>query len=282
MRQLPKNMQTALAAGVTNLCYCWQITRRDGVQLGLTDHDRALQFNDITFHAKSGIDLTALESRLGLAPHGAEASGVLGSPHLTDEDLMAGAYDDAAFTLWLVDWGDVDNRVSLLIGTFGAIQHHSGRFTVTLRGQGQSLNQPQGQIYQSSCSADLGDTQCRFNVARAPYQWVGQITAIDEHKITLPTLPTLSPEKNWFREGHILTARNHRLVVREDKINTNSRILVLWETPPPYLQAGDTITLQTGCDKAHNTCVRKFQNAINFQGFPTLAEESLLLTIGGA
>ena len=35
----PSALQTKLDSGVTTLCRCWNLTRRDGVVLGFTDHD---------------------------------------------------------------------------------------------------------------------------------------------------------------------------------------------------------------------------------------------------
>jgi uncharacterized phage protein (TIGR02218 family) len=37
---------------------------------------------------------------------------------------------------------------------------------------------------------------------------------------------------------------------------------------PEPLAAGDTFTVTAGCDKHFDTCVAKFNNAVNFRGFP--------------
>ncbi len=39
MRTIPSALQAKLDSGVTTLCRCWIVTRRDGVVLGFTDHD---------------------------------------------------------------------------------------------------------------------------------------------------------------------------------------------------------------------------------------------------
>ena len=277
MKQLSAPFKKTLAAGTTTLCYCWQITRHDGAQLGLTNHDNPLTIAGVIFHANSGIDLTALETREGLSPHGPQVSGILGSPHITDEDLRRGLYDDASFTLWLVDWRAPQNRLHLLSGQFGAIRYQGDRFTVTLRPRGQALNQVQGWAYQATCSADLGDKRCGFDVARQPYQWHSQLTRIEGHTLVLPPLP---PENGWFRDGHVVIDAQHRFTIREDNASPEARRLTLWEQPPSFLRADDALILQVGCAKNYDTCLKKFNNIINFQGFPTMSEETLLLTIG--
>ena len=39
MRTIPTALQAKLDSGVTTLCRCWIVTRRDGAKLGFTDHD---------------------------------------------------------------------------------------------------------------------------------------------------------------------------------------------------------------------------------------------------
>ena len=59
MRTVPEDLSAALAGGVTTLCWCWRITRRDGQVSGFTDHDRDLVFDGVTYTAGSLI-LTAV------------------------------------------------------------------------------------------------------------------------------------------------------------------------------------------------------------------------------
>jgi uncharacterized phage protein (TIGR02218 family) len=38
------------------------------------------------------------------------------------------------------------------------------------------------------------------------------------------------------------------------------------------IQAGDKYSITAGCDKQFNTCVEKFNNAINFRGEPHIPQ----------
>jgi hypothetical protein len=49
-----------LAGEVTTLATCWQITRRDGIVLGFTDHVRDFEVDGITYKAASGYTRTAI------------------------------------------------------------------------------------------------------------------------------------------------------------------------------------------------------------------------------
>ena len=56
MRTLPPGLAAHLQSGTTTLCWCWRLTRRDGVRQGFTDHDRDLNFDGTTFEAAAGFE----------------------------------------------------------------------------------------------------------------------------------------------------------------------------------------------------------------------------------
>ena len=91
MRSIPSALQAKLDSGVTTLCRCWKLQRRDGLIMGFTDHDQDIVLDGLTFLAGTGLSATEATSRLGLAIDGAEISGALADESLTEADLAAGA-----------------------------------------------------------------------------------------------------------------------------------------------------------------------------------------------
>ena len=57
------------------MCHCWSLTRRDGLTLGFTDHDRDLVFSGITFAARSGLEAAEASAELGFAVGGGAVVG---------------------------------------------------------------------------------------------------------------------------------------------------------------------------------------------------------------
>jgi len=51
----------------------------------------------------------------------------------------------------------------------------------------------------------------------------------------------------------------------------------LWDSIGPGLASGDSVRLEAGCDKRAETCRVKFNNLVNFQGFPHLPGEDWLM-----
>src|SRR5437016_5213008 len=106
MRSIPSALQAKLDSGVTTLCRCWVVTRRDGVVQGFTDHDEDLLVAGVTCRAGSGLAASEVTEQLGLAVTGSEISGALADDALTEADLAAGRYDAAAVDVYLVDWSE--------------------------------------------------------------------------------------------------------------------------------------------------------------------------------
>jgi hypothetical protein len=55
MRPIPADLQAKLNSGVTTLCRCWRMVRRDGVALGFTDHDEDVTLDGLVCRAGTGL-----------------------------------------------------------------------------------------------------------------------------------------------------------------------------------------------------------------------------------
>jgi len=58
-----------------------------------------------------------------------------------------------------------------------------------------------------------------------------------------------------------------------------SRQIELWEPIRAAVGAGDTLRIEAGCDKRAETCRLKFNNIVNFQGFPFVPGEDWLTSV---
>ena len=89
-----------LQTGATTVARAWSITRRDGLQLGFTDHDLPLVFDGLSFLPETGMIARALTQSSGLAVDNSEALGVLSDARISEADINAGLYDGAEVTTW--------------------------------------------------------------------------------------------------------------------------------------------------------------------------------------
>lgn len=270
-----------LGTGVTHTCHCWSVARRDGRRLGFTDHDRELSFAGLSFLPQSGLSAKALASTTGLSVNNTEAIGVLSSDAISEADIHAGRYDGAEVTIWLVCWDDVAARKVLFRGSLGEITRASGGFQAELLGLTDQLNQPQGRTYLKTCSAVLGDGRCRFNLDHPSYQ-VDLTLGADMAGSGFALNGVAGFNEGWFIAGHckILTGAAAGLggVIKSDT-GLGDRWITLWTPIAAPVRAGDRIRLRAGCDKQALTCREKFDNFVNFQGFPDMPGDDWLVSV---
>jgi uncharacterized phage protein (TIGR02218 family) len=259
-----------LATGATSVCQCWAVSRRDGVVLGFTDHDRDLAFEGIVFRAASGMTARALQTGTGLAVDNSEAVGALSDASVSEADLMAGRFDGAEVRNWIVNWQDVSQRLMQFRGSFGEVTRAGGAFRAELRGLTEGLNQVQGLAYQRACSAVLGDARCGVDLGRAGLALEVPIVAKGAAGV-YSVVAVAGFAQGWFQRGRarVMTGDAAGLVglVKFDQTEGVLRRLDLWVDFARSAAVGDVIRLEVGCDKTADTCRDRFSNFANFRGF---------------
>ncbi len=267
-----------LAAGVTFVCRCWRVVRRDGSVFGFTDHDRDLSFEGTVFRAGTGLSARAVQQVTGLAVDNSEASGALSDAAVTEADLLNGKFDGAEVTVWRVVWTDPAVREVEFRGSFGQIARAGGAFKAELRGLTEALNQPQGRAIQRSCSAVLGDGDCGFDLDQPGYAATVAVEGVSGGLVF--TFSSLSGfDDRWFERGRLLVLTGAAAgivgVVKNDRLSDGVRTVKLWQGIGGIAE-GDLLRIDAGCDKQADTCRLKFGNFLNFRGFPHVPGEDWL------
>lgn len=282
MSGLDQALQAHLQGGLTTLCRAWALERRDGRVLGFTDHDCTLGFDGVEFRPGSGLTARALSQSTGLSVDNTEALGVLSDAAVTEADIEAGRYDRALLRCWLVNWHDVSQRWLQFRGTLGEIRRASGAFEAELRGLAEALNQPLGRVCQKPCTAVLGDRACGFDLSTPGYAHelpAHEVLANDRFRWA--DLPGFEP--GWFAHGRlsVLTGAAQGLwaAVKSDRSDADGREITLWEPIRAAVQPGDMLRLEAGCDKRLQSCRLKFNNLLNFQGFPDIPGEDWVMAV---
>ena len=112
-----------LKSGHSTVANAWAVRRRDGLRLGFTDHDCAVEFDGLEFLPSSGMTASALQLGNGMAVDNAEAMGVLQDARIRADDIAAGRYDGAEVEIWRVNWANPEERHLRFCGHFGEIRH---------------------------------------------------------------------------------------------------------------------------------------------------------------
>ncbi|MCF6316001.1 MAG: DUF2163 domain-containing protein [Marinosulfonomonas sp.] len=278
---LSTEFQAHLATGITTVCRCWAVVRRDGVVFGFTDHDMALSFEGVEFRADTGLTAKALQQTSGLAVDNTEALGALSGSAITEEDIAAGRFDGAEVRAWLVNWADLDQRTLQFRGTIGELQRSGGAFQAELRGLSEALNQPQGRVYQKPCTAVLGDKGCRFAFDVPGYVAELAVEIVEDARV-FRFADMAGFDLRWFEYGRfeVLNGAGVGLVglVKNDRVMEDHRVIELWESLRADIATGDLVRIEAGCDKRSKTCRLKFNNFLNYRGFPDIPGEDWLMS----
>lgn len=273
MSGLNSALEAHLGTGVTTTCRCWALSRRDGVVMGFTDHDTVLAFDGISFKPDTGLSALALQQSTGLSVDNTEALGALSDTAIREDEIEAGRYDGAEVRAWLVNWADVDARQLQFRGTIGELKRAGGAFEAELRGLTEALNVPLGRIYQKSCSAVLGDGECTFDLDTPGYVSARAAEVVTDRRVfRFADMAGFAPD--WFRHGVLKVqsgvANGLQGMIKRDLVEGDARVIELWHPLGAEVATGDLLRIEAGCDKRMPTCQFKFNNLLNFQGFPDI------------
>lgn len=277
MRTLPPALSSSLESGVTSLCRCYLLIRRDGTRLGITDHDADLLVASTLFEANGGFEASAQEAEAGLATVGGEITGTLTSDRIAAADIEAGLYDGAELRAYLVDWQAPALDFLIDVATLGEIRRRDGAFVAETRNAFHALDQEQGRIYSANCSAELGDARCGVMLAAPPFRVSGVVASTDgRHGLTAAAVE--NAVVGLFTRGiaTFTSGANVGLsVVVKDHLAGGE--LVFWQGLARDLRPGDAFEATAGCDKRFPTCRDRFANAVNFRGFPFIPAPEFVL-----
>lgn len=170
MKSISAGLATHLAGATTTLCTCLRIERRDGLVVGLTDHDRDLSIAGIPYRTATGAARASLRSAADLSVDETEVTGFVDATDFTERSIRAGLWDGATFRIFAVNWSNLgQGELRQRRGTLGEVTlSDNGSFRAELRGLAQALQTTVGQVYSPECRADLGDARCRVPLRPGP------------------------------------------------------------------------------------------------------------------
>ena len=209
-------------------------------------------------------------------------TGALSHDSITIDDIMAGRYDGALIFLSMVNWIDTEQILLLRSGTIGQIVQEQGAFRVELRGLSGILDQVVGRVFTRDCAWNLGDSKCQVDMTSYTYQ--ATITAITDNNIVLTceNIQNASEASNLITGNLSLTSGKASglqcTITNANFINGNVVITTILPISAGIV-SGDFAVLVGGCDRSFTTCCNKFDNAINFGGFPHMPGNDFALSV---
>ncbi|MDR6788924.1 putative phage protein (TIGR02218 family) [Sphingomonas sp. BE138] len=257
---------------------CWRVERRDGVMVALTDHDRDLAVDGVSYRAAPGVTPSAVVRAEGLDADTMEVTGALGEGAFRRADLIAGRWDGARVAMLAVDWSDpARGVVPLGEGRIGAVELGADGFTAELRGVQAMLERPVSEATSAACRATLGDARCR--VAMAGRRRFARVVAWEGERVTLDRT---EPVADAYGEGVLRWFGGANAGLASAVERSDGAVLTLRAPPAFAVAAGTLVAVVEGCDRRLATCAGRFGNVANFRGEPHLPGIDLLTRYPGA
>lgn len=271
MRNISQTLQNMLSGEVTTIAQCLLITLNDGQKISFTSHDHNLHIDDVIYLANSGMDLERYSENLDINSDNMQILTTLNSDIISEQDLESGKYNNAQIDLFLVDYSNPNGgKILLKSGYINRISNNNGEFIADIKSLSAKLEHEITEIYSPLCSAKLGDKKCSIN--RDNFRVTGTVTQVDsdnpESQYSIFYDNSRNETAGYFDYGIIeFTSGRNSGIKTEIKNYANNKlelVLPLNHT----IEIEDEYVLYTGCDKKFSSCITKFNNALNFRGFP--------------
>ncbi len=250
----------------------WRVSRRDGVALGFTAHDRDLWFDGICHRAAPGMVPSAIRRTAGFEPDSAEVQGALSHDSINAFDLATGRFDGARVLIGLVDWESQERHV-IYRGTIGTVTEEAGTFSADLQSRKIELQRDPVPRTSPSCRASFCGPGCTLSPARFTHYGSLSAFALSSNAATVSTDAPLAN----FAGGTLrwLDGPYAGMITSVSEVRGSALLLSIPLDQVPA--AGTRVELREGCDHTLDTCATRFANAINFQGEPFLPGNDLII-----
>ncbi len=289
-RTVPALLLNVINSQMPTLATLVKVTRTDGQVFGFTSCDRDLTVAGVFYERQSAISPSVIQNTVGSGVDNSEFGGLLDSNRITTTDILAGVWDNAVMEMAICDYTTPANgKMIVMTGTMGEVTIQDGQYTAEFRSLMQRLQQEIIDLTQATCRvAAFGDFQCAAGglIGTHPlsfYQRAGLTIASIVTQASVFHV-AVTDSTGFFDYGKItMTSGANNGISREVKsspVSAGTATITVQEAFPFALVIGDTLTLESGCDRLYSTCVNKFQNQVNVRAEPSVPGTDQLLKRG--
>lgn len=279
---VPAPLLAHYATDSNTLAWAVRVERTDGTVYGWTsagvDVPASADLGDLgelLYASAPGLDVASFATSAGFAVDNSELTILPDDMIITRADILAGRWNNAAWTLMRYNWADPSMGAEVRGGgKLGEVRARSGSFVAELRGPQQPLQQP---VLSSgstkTCRYRLGSTAmpeglCMVDIASATYTKTGTLTHVTSKQVIRDS--TRAEAADFFGEGVLtftdgLNANLSQKVKIHAADGTFTLSLPMIFTP----EVGNAYSVHAGCRKRlDEDCETKFDNTLNFGGEP--------------
>ena len=277
--ELNSNLKYIPKRNTLTLAKCWKIKRQDGKQFAYTDHDISLSVDGILFEANNSIMASAAEQSIGLNGGNAELKGMVSSEAIGHGELLAGLFNNAVVTEYVVDWkypfaGPIYKTEFVIV----QLTYNNNYWRADIEGYSNILSNPVGKVCSRLCPYVFGSEDCGVN--KELYS-SGTATVADVSTDDYNTRQHIKLDKSFTTNQYnlgslIFTTGENALYSYDIALNSDDEVTLFLQTGFD-IQVGDTLYMLQGCDRNHTTC-KVYNNITRFGGFPFIIGRDKMIT----
>ena len=276
-----KSIPTALKAQIDdgNICTVFKVEANDGSIVYLTDHNLAITVEGNVYQPSAGVTRLKMKATNNAEVSNQEVAATI--LDLPENELKSGKWDNAKIEVAMVGWKNPSaGKLVVFKGAIGVIQWTDVGFRADIQNYLRNLQRNIGSNVTAQCRHQLYSTAepgrigfCGVN--KATFTTTGTINYVLTQKLKFK-LDTTSKPDGWASAGFVrFTSGNNAGLSFEVKIHkveggAIGESIELFIPTLGSVAVGDTIELSAGCDHLLETCKTKFNNTVNYGGFPHL------------
>jgi len=249
--------------------YCVRILPLWGDAIYLTDYAHDLTMNGHVYQSDGGYQFTGQASEANMAPGVIDLSGICDLAGIGYNQIVSGVFDNARVHFFATTWlNPVEDEEPLGVAFMGKSTLHDTRYTAELMMMIDALNQTAGKTYTPSCTKRFGGHEyagCKVDLG--PLTVTGTLTGVTSQSVF--TDSARGEENDWFGEGTIAFTSGQNAGLKPIEIKSFAAGVITTHEAFHYpVVIGDDYTMIPGCRRRLTDCHGKFNNIVNYGGYP--------------
>jgi uncharacterized phage protein (TIGR02218 family) len=264
-------------------CHGVRIECTNGLIVRLTDYPRDLSMGGNSYLSDNGYQFTGQQSGTGMAAGVMDLEGIATITGISRDQIASGVFDSARLYLFATSWKTpVEDEEPMGAAILGRTTLEDDRYRIEMMQLVDALSQSVGRSHGAACDKVFGgQTYAGCKVDLVPLTVTGTITHVTDGAHFRDS--ARSEAADWFGLGTVrfTTGDNVGLKPLEIKEYAANGSIETYEPAYYPVQVGDEYEMIPGCRKRwQEDCVTKYDNVLNFGGFPRIPTTSQYQQVG--
>lgn len=265
--------------------WCVRIECTNGTVIRMTDYVFDLTMsNGQIYKTDAGYSASSLSETNSLSPSALDVEGIIDIGGITRYQVASGVLDGASVYLFRVNYlAPVEDYEKCGRAFIGKTEIIDQKYRVEMMMLADALNESVSVQCTPLCRHAFGSTgYAECGVALGPLTVTGTITHVTDGTVFRDSARTEAID--WFGAGTLRMTSGDNVGMRAIEIKSYAADGTITLHDPLYFvpTIGDTYEMIPGCRKRRTEdCITKWDNILNFGGFPDLPPSSTYQSVGG-